>query len=86
MWFKIMFAKLVLANRELRGVRTVLIRLVSATIAFFLSVVGIVLILAGWNILGQVVILITTGLLSATIGLSAIKTLRTIMPILQRKR
>ena len=86
MWFKVMRARLIIANRELRGVRTTLVRLVSAILALFLSTFGIVLVLAGWDTLGQVITLMATGLLSAVMGLSAMKTLNAVMPILLQRR
>lgn len=79
-------ARLKITNRELRGMRIPLARLISATIALFLSIVGIIMVLGGWRDAGLVIILLSNGLLSVAVGLPAIKTLKTIGPILQRRK
>jgi len=79
-------AKLIVANRELKGSRTVLFRLVAAALSLPLSLLGIVLALAGFNTAAQVLTLITIALLSSALGLSALKSLKTVAPILQRGR
>ncbi len=83
---RVWIAKLMFANKELRGIRSALAKLISAAIAFFLSIVGIIFVLIGWQKLGLVIILINTGLLSVAMGLPAIKTIRTMAPILRRMK
>lgn len=79
-------ARLKIANRELRGARAALVKLVSAATALVLSIVGIILVLGGWLNSGLVIILLSNCLLSVAVGLPAIKTLKTIAPILQRRK
>lgn len=83
---KLVTARVIMANRELRGMRMVLIRLVSSAVTLFLSIGGMVLVLADRYDLGLVVVLLNTGLLSVAMGLPAIASLATIMSILQRRR
>ncbi len=86
MWFRVMATKLVLVNRELRGVRTALLRLVSAILALFISTFGMVLIVAGLKDLALLMALMATGLLSAVLGVSALNTLKAVMPIMLQRR
>ncbi len=83
---RVWIAKLMIANRELRGLRATLFRLVSAATALFLSVMGIIFVLIGWNEFGLVVILINTGLLSIAVSISAFKALKVMLPLLQRMK
>ena len=83
---RVLIARLILANRELRGVRTPLIRLISSSTALLLSMIGIPLTLAGFYNAGLVIVMLTTALLAVAMGLSAISTLKTMAPIFQGKR
>jgi len=86
MRFKVVCARLIIANRELRGVRTALLRLVSAILALFISTFGMFLIVAGLKDLALLMALMATGLLSAVLGISALNTLKAVMPILLQRR
>ena len=86
MRFKVVYARLIIANRELRGVRTALLRLVSAILALFISTFGMFLIVAGLKDLALLMALMATGLLSAVLGISALNTLKAVMPILLQRR
>ena len=80
------FRRLVVANRELRGIRVALSRLISAAIALFLSIIGIPLIITGYVKIGLIFVSISLGLLACAQGLSAINTLKTLLPLIQRGR
>ena len=77
-------SRLKLANKELRGVRATLARLFLSVVAFFLSVIGIIFILLGWQNIALAMILIGNALLSAVIGIQAIKNLQIILPMLTK--
>ncbi|MBI4160448.1 MAG: hypothetical protein HY506_00895 [Candidatus Yanofskybacteria bacterium] len=83
---KVMRARLVLANRELQGVRTPLLRLLSAVLAMFLCVFGMVALMLGFRDLALLVAFMTVGTISAVSGISALNTLQTLKPILLQRR
>lgn len=86
MKLRVLAAKAVVANRELQGLRAPLVRLISSALSLFLSIAGIILVLAGFYNAGLVTVMLTTALLSVAMGISAISTLKTVAPILQRRR
>jgi len=83
---RVWVAMLVVAKRELQGIRSVLARLISAVIALFLSPIGAILVLIGREKLGLTLVSLSVVFLACAQGLSAIKTLKTVMPIIQRGR
>lgn len=86
MKLRVLAAKAIVANRELRGMRIPLIRLIFSAVAFFLSLISILLILIGFYNAGLVTAALATALLATATGLSAISTLKTVMPILQNRK
>jgi len=83
---KILMARIKIANRELRGLRTILLKLFLAIFTMPLSLAGVLLVIAGWRETGLAIVLLGNVLLSVAIGISALKTLRTAVPIMQRRK
>lgn len=81
---RVWIARLTIANRELHGIRSTLARLISATIALFLSPIGVIFVLTDHENIGLILVSISVVFLACAQGLSAIKTLGTVIPIIQR--